>query len=116
MPDHPDSRRLRYLMDVCIVDGFEGLSKDRYEYAFEQAEKHGREEPSEADELNGFRQMIDDSMAADMCSWRPVTCANPCTLCQAQSAAVAHEIARQLRERYGSSTRADWLDGVGAHP
>ena len=66
MSDHPDSRRLRYLMDICMVDGFEGLSKDRYEYAFEQAEKHGREEPSEADELNGFRQMIDDSMAADM--------------------------------------------------
>ena len=56
-----------------------------------------------------------DRMALALCSWRPVTCANPCTLCRAQSAAVAHEIAQQLRERYGSSAKADWLDGVGCH-
>jgi hypothetical protein len=66
MPDHPDTRRLRYLMDICVVDGFDGLSKDRYSYAREQAKKEGRKNYSEADELNGFRQMIDDSMAADM--------------------------------------------------
>ena len=40
----------------------------------------------------------------------------PCSECKRRSAAVAHEIARQFRERYGSSTKADWLDGVGAHP
>jgi hypothetical protein len=57
-----------------------------------------------------------DRMALALCSWRPVTCANPCALCRAQSAAVAHEIARQLRERYGSSATADWLDGVGCRP
>jgi hypothetical protein len=57
-----------------------------------------------------------DRMALALCSWRPVICANPCTLCQAQSAAVAHEIASILRKRYGSSATADWLDGVGAHP
>lgn len=38
---------------------------DRYGYAWKQAEKHGREKPIAADEFNGFRQMIDDSMAAD---------------------------------------------------
>jgi hypothetical protein len=36
-----------------------------------------------------------------------------CSDCRRDSAAVAHEIARQLRERYGSSATADWLDGVG---
>jgi hypothetical protein len=38
-----------------------------------------------------------------------------CSDCRRDSAAVAHEIARQFRERYGSSVRADWLDGVGCH-
>jgi hypothetical protein len=40
-----------------------------------------------------------------------------CSGCREQSAAVAHEIARQLRERHGGSSQvADWLDGVGCHP
>ena len=39
-----------------------------------------------------------------------------CSDCRRDSAAVAHEIARQLRERYGSSATADWLDGVGCYP
>ncbi len=38
-------------------------------------------------------------------------CQSPCNDCRVHSAAVA----RQLRERYGSSTTADWLDGVGCH-
>jgi hypothetical protein len=38
-----------------------------------------------------------------------------CSDCRRDSAAVAHEIARQLRERNGSSATADWLDGVGCH-
>jgi hypothetical protein len=42
-------------------------------------------------------------------------CNAPCNACRVNSAAVAHEIARQFRERYGSSVRADWLDGVGCH-
>ena len=65
MVDHPDTRRLRYLMDDCLVDSFDGLSKDRYDYAFDEAKKQGRDKPNEQDELNGFRQMIDDSMAHD---------------------------------------------------
>ena len=35
-----------------------------------------------------------------------------CGDCRRQSAAVAHELAAILRERHGSSTTADWLDGV----
>ena len=57
-----------------------------------------------------------DRLALAVCSWRPATCANPCTLCRAQSAAVAHELAAILRERHGSSATADWMDGVGCHP
>ena len=60
-----------------------------------------------------------DRMALAMCvavlpGSKP--CQSPCNACRVKSAAVAHEIARQLRERYGSSVRADWLDGVGCHP
>ena len=44
-------------------------------------------------------------------------CQSPCNDCRVHSAAVAHEIARQLRERHGGSSQvADWLDGVGCHP
>ena len=66
MNRQPDARRLRYLMDICMVESFEGFSKDRYDYAFDEAKRQGREKPNEIDELNGFRQMIDDSMAHDM--------------------------------------------------
>ncbi len=56
-----------------------------------------------------------DRLALALCTWRPVLCNKPCLFCRAQSAAVAHEIAQQLRERHGSSATADWLDGVGCH-
>jgi hypothetical protein len=59
-----DARRLRYLMNVA-VEGFANIPKDRYDYACEHAAKQGREEANELDELNGFRQMIDDAMIAD---------------------------------------------------
>ena len=43
-------------------------------------------------------------------------CNAPCNACRVNSAAVAHEIARQFRERHGGSSQvADWLDGVGCH-
>ena len=42
-------------------------------------------------------------------------CSTPCDQCRQASAGVAREIARQLRERHGSSATADWLDGVGCH-
>jgi hypothetical protein len=44
-------------------------------------------------------------------------CKAPCNACRQISAATAHVIAQILRERHGgSSTTADWLDGVGCHP
>ena len=42
-------------------------------------------------------------------------CASPCQQCRRISQAHAHELAAILRERHGSSTTADWLDGIGAH-
>jgi hypothetical protein len=43
-------------------------------------------------------------------------CAKACEDCRFLCAAVTAELAAILRERYGSSATADWLDGVGAHP
>ena len=55
-----------------------------------------------------------DRMALAVC---PNSCAAPCTYCRAASARHAHAIAQILRERHGgSSTTADWLDGVECHP
>ena len=54
-----DTARLRFLMIDGCVDGFGGIEKDRYEYAYEVAVEEGRDEPNEADELEGFRRLID---------------------------------------------------------
>ena len=43
-------------------------------------------------------------------------CAKACEDCRFLCAAVTTELAAILRERHGSSTTADWLDGGGAHP
>ena len=59
-----------------------------------------------------------DRMAFALCSAEAVgrwPCESPCGSCRIGAAAVAHEIALQLLERYGSSTTADWLAGVGCH-
>ena len=42
-------------------------------------------------------------------------CQAPCNACRVNSAAVAHELAAILRDRHGSSTTADFLDGVGCY-
>ena len=60
-----------------------------------------------------------DRLALAMCPYIAGFCKNPANdcrhYCRRDSAAVAHEIAQILRERHGgSSTTADWLDGVGA--
>jgi len=44
------------------------------------------------------------------------TCQRACQDCRDLSVAVARELAQVLRERHGgSSTVADWLDGIGCH-
>jgi hypothetical protein len=62
--DRPDTRRLAYL--IGEIDGFVHIAKDRYDYAFKLAQRDGREAPTAMDKLNGFRQMIDDAMAAEV--------------------------------------------------
>ena len=61
-----------------------------------------------------------DRLALAVCLSSPesggLACRYVCQTCRDGAAAVAREIARQLRERDGSSATADWLDGVGCHP
>ena len=54
-----DDVRLRFLLKAGAPDGFTGIDKDRYEFAYEVAKERGHEEPDEQDELDGFRRMID---------------------------------------------------------
>lgn len=58
--EHPDTRRLRFVMGS--IDGFGNVSKDRYELALVFAAAGRRDEPSESDELNGFRLLVDMAM------------------------------------------------------
>ena len=60
-----DTRRLLYVMKASGIDGFFHVKKDRYDYASEQAKAAGRDCPSDKDELNGFRLLIDAAMAAE---------------------------------------------------
>ncbi len=61
-----------------------------------------------------------DRLALAVCTYNPLyptPCREICPQCRKQAAKVAHELAAILRERHGgSSTTADWLDGVGCHP
>jgi hypothetical protein len=60
-----------------------------------------------------------DRLALALCPDRSsgAPCEAPCDGCRRDAAAVAHEIASQLRKRHGGSSQvADWLDGVGCHP
>lgn len=59
-----------------------------------------------------------DRLAFALCAWNadsPDRCKRPCDDCILNSEAVAHELAALLRERYGHSTTADWLDAIGSH-
>ena len=51
-----DAKRLMF---ACEFDGYDGVPKDKYEFAMEVAAEHGREEPTPEDELNGLRRLID---------------------------------------------------------
>ena len=55
-----------------------------------------------------------DRMALAMCKFSG-QCEAACPWCRQASAKVTAELAAILRERHGSSTTADWLDGVGCH-
>lgn len=46
------------------VDGIAGLERDKYEYVDDVALKNGREEPTDDDCLEGFRQFTDDAIKA----------------------------------------------------
>jgi hypothetical protein len=61
-----------------------------------------------------------DRLALTICAVtkgrRKPTCATPCAACRRISQVYARELAAILRERHGgSSTTADWLNGIGEH-
>ena len=56
-----------------------------------------------------------DRLALAMCKFGG-QCEAACPWCRQASAKVAHELVQILRERHGSSTAANRLDGVGCHP
>lgn len=44
------------------LDSFWRVDQDRYDYAMDVAEEHGRMSPTEEDEIEGFRRMVDEAM------------------------------------------------------
>ena len=57
-----DTARLKFLLDLDIFDGFVNVAADRHDYAMQAADENGRDEPNAADELDGFRRLIDCAM------------------------------------------------------
>ena len=55
-----DEQRLKFLMLDC--ESYFKVKMDRHEYALEVAEESGRITPTEEDELEGFRRMVDEAM------------------------------------------------------
>lgn len=58
-----------------------------------------------------------DRLALALCRdrWPSLNCQKSCGYCRRNATAVAHELAAILRERYGHSTTADWLEAIGSH-
>lgn len=59
-----DSRRLRGLMEHSGIDGFSGVADDRYDFAIQVATERDHDEPTDQDEFDGWRQLIDAAMNA----------------------------------------------------
>ena len=57
-----NKQRLKFLMEAADIESFFRVPMDRYEYAADVAVEHGREEPNEDDEYEGFRRMLDEAM------------------------------------------------------
>ncbi|MDV5862015.1 hypothetical protein QM298_14120 [Pseudomonas mendocina] len=54
-----DAERLNLLADHVVIEGFVGVEKDIYDLSCGVAEGNGREEPSEDDQRQAFRLLID---------------------------------------------------------
>ena len=74
-----------------------------------------RDTPPATEESSAPQPTPADRLALAMCR-SSSQCKSACLWCRQASAKVTTELAQILRERHGSSTTADWLDGVGAHP
>jgi hypothetical protein len=60
-----DSERLDWLASEYIPEGLIHVESDIYDYAYEVAEENGRDEPTDADHLAGYRRMLDAARAND---------------------------------------------------
>lgn len=56
-----DTERLRWLMGALALDGLAG--EDLHAFADDVAREAGREEPTDDDEFEGFRRLIDWTIA-----------------------------------------------------
>lgn len=57
-----DRNRLRWIKDGSGIDGFYGVIDDRYDLALAVARERGHDEPTEDDEFDGWRRLIDLAM------------------------------------------------------
>ena len=57
-----DADRLLFLVKAEVIEGFVGVTKDRYDYASEVAEERKHETPTMNDELEGLRRLLDEAM------------------------------------------------------
>lgn len=60
-----DGERLVFLASERVPEGFVGDKDDIYDYACDCAEENGRDEPNDADLIEGYRRMIDSARAID---------------------------------------------------
>ena len=54
-----DEQRMKFIMQDC--ESYLNVDNDRYDYAMDVAEEHGRMSPTEEDEIEGFRRMVDEA-------------------------------------------------------
>ena len=64
MSSHPDTARLAWLSRHTF-DGIPTSLPDRYDFTTQAAQSNSHEFPTEADDLDGFRKMIDEAIQVE---------------------------------------------------
>lgn len=62
-----DSKRLRWIMENSGIDGFNGIPKDRYDFALDVARERDNCEPAKRDPRTAFLVVSDDD---EFAGWR----------------------------------------------
>jgi hypothetical protein len=76
-----------------------------------QYEPLKRDTPPATEEFSASHPTYADRLALAMCKFGG-ECKAACPWCREASAKATQELATILRERHGSSSVADWLDGI----